>query len=99
MSKRAWHLLPLSLVGLVVDVLQDGDKGRGDFGWQERALLEHEDALIRHIERRQAGQLYDESGHLTSAHIAARALMLLWHDAFRRGAPEPELRALDDEAP
>lgn len=98
-EKRAWHLLPLRLVGLVVDVLQDCAAGRGEFGWQTRDPVEHEEAIIRHLDRRQAGQLRDRSGHLASAHIAARALMLLWHDAFVPGASESELRALDERAP
>lgn len=96
--KRAWHLLPLALVAPVVDVLQDGAAGRGEFGWQDRDPVEHEEALIRHLERRQSGQLVDESGHLAAAHIAARALMLLWHDQRAQGAPEPELRRLEDRS-
>lgn len=99
-EKRAWHLLPLPMLAPVVDVMQAGARKHSPFGWQTvpGARVQYHDALVRHLERYDAGERADaEDGLPTLAHLVADALILLWHD--QRGAPEPELRALDDEAP
>lgn len=81
--KRAWHLLPLEIVGIVVDVFQVGAEKHEPFGWQKvpDARVQYSDALMRHWERYTSGERVDlDDGLPTLAHVIADAIILLWHD-------------------
>ena len=83
-AKRAWHLLPLEIVALVVDVFQEGAKkpGRTEDGWQTvpNGRQEYEDALMRHWERYRSGETADpDDGKHPLAHLLADGIILLWY--------------------
>lgn len=83
-SKRAWHLLPLDIIEIVVDVFQDGAKkpGRTEYGWKTvpGAVVEYSDALMRHWAAYQRGETADpDDGRHPLAHLLADGIILLWH--------------------
>ena len=60
--------------GMVLDVLAYGQKKYPDNDWAGMTPQQHRDAMMRHVWDREE---VDESGHLSLAHAATRALMLL----------------------
>jgi len=99
-AKRAWHLLPLSMVEEVVDVFQAGAVKHSPFGWQTvpDAKTQYHDALMRHLADYERGEVSDlDDGRHPLAHLIADALILLWHE--NRGAPAAELLERDNRMP
>jgi len=83
-KKRAWHLLPIDVIEVVVDVFQAGalKPGRTENGWQVLPNWKEEygDALMRHWAAYQRGETSDpDDGRHPLAHLLADGIILLWH--------------------
>lgn len=89
-EKRAWHLLPIDVIEVVVDVFQDGARkpGRSEFGWKTvpNAIEEYGDALMRHWAAYKRGETADpDDGRHPLAHLLADGIILLWLEIHREG--------------
>jgi len=65
----------------VARVLEDGmqQPGRDRLSWRQVPVEDHVDAFLRHTLRYLDGERVDkDSGLPTMAHVACRALMILW---------------------
>lgn len=67
------------VVEAVKRVFSHGAKKHSLDGWQNLTIDEHMQAMLRHAGRLKDGRGMDEeSGELHAAHMATRALMVLW---------------------
>ena len=82
--KLKWRYLPLYMLIGVVRIFMKGAVKYTDFGWMECVREnpdDYKDALIRHIERYQAGELRSKDlKELHTDHIACNALILSWYE-------------------
>jgi len=60
-NKRQWHLLPLDVIEIVVDVFQAGAEKHAPFGWKrvEDWRVQYEDALMRHWAAYKRGETWE----------------------------------------
>lgn len=86
-AKIRMDLLPFEALEAVAEVLTFGAKKYTDNGWQKVDCAESKNsaALLRHLIAVQRGERFDaESGLLSAAHMAARALFILWFEIQKR---------------
>lgn len=90
-GKAKWHLLPLEVLGDVVDVLAHGAKKYGERNWQnfgDDARDRYYNALMRHLVAWHAGETNDrDSGLPHLAHALCNLLFLRWYERQDKLAP------------
>lgn len=105
-DKPRWDLLPMDEAEDIVRVLTFGAKKYAPNNWKHvpGARWRYIAAGFRHLVARARGEMLDpESGLPHTAHAGCCLLFLAWFDRHPEvgrddGAPERELRALDDLA-
>ena len=77
-GKTDWSLMPLSALKRIIEVREYGNKKyHSPDNWKEVEAKHYINAIIRHTERLQSGELIDsESGLHHGAHIACSGLFL-----------------------
>ena len=90
-GKLKWHLLPLSILRGVVRVFMIGAVEYADFDWMDDVKKNpdtYKDALMRHFERYQAGEINDSgkkgTDELHLDCLIANAIILSWYEKQRR---------------
>lgn len=80
--KLRWTLIPFDALRCVAKVFTDGARKHSDNGWKhvDNPIRMYADALMRHVDDYMEGRrIDDDSGSPVMAHVAANALILLWH--------------------
>lgn len=87
-EKLRWFLVPFSVIGEIVKVLDYGANTYGVNNWQhlENPKERFFSALVRHMTAWQNGEKRDpESGLLHLAHAGCNLVFLLWFEINRKG--------------
>jgi hypothetical protein len=80
-DKDRWDLIPWPELREVVAVFTQGAQKYEPRGWQKVERQRYFAALMRHVAACACGERTDiGSGKSHWAHVAANALILLWHD-------------------